>query len=258
MRKSFMGSCEIAGCTIAASSMNCGLEIKPAFYDHFFGKRDTTSSPKGPGGALAQQKTLYRWAPGLAKMTASGLPLSGLGGIWNEAFNANPTDGSIVFSEGGVAKGISQGIISSLTIDARAGENVSISVELIGIELAAGGGSQAVTDCIPPITWNDFSVDSGFGTAVGFTVTISNPVKPVYTSNRGYYADVLRVGIQEITGSITTIDGEDWKKEGAISFNAACAGGGGGSFLCLFEGSKYSGDSGGIACSTTNFYGYQN
>lgn len=255
-RKSFMGSCTVAGCTIAATSMSCGLEIRPGFYDHIFGKRDNPNSPKSPGGPLDKQKTLYRFLPGLAKMSVSGLPLTDLGSLWDVAKNADDCSGGITFYEGGESKGLSQAKIASLTIDARAGENVSVSVELVARNIGAGSGGTA-GGCAKIITWADFSVDSGLGDAIAFSVTITNPIKPVYTSSGGYFADELRCGIQEITGSVTTVGGDDWKKEGNISFNASCAGGGGGAFDCIFEGSKYSGDPGGIFIATTNFYGHQ-
>lgn len=255
-RKSFMGACEVAGCEIAATSMSCGLEIKPGFYDHIYGKRDNTGSPKGPGGPTDKQKTLWRFLPGLAKLSASGLPLGSLGSLWQTAYNADDTSGGCIFSASGISKGLNQAKIASLTIDARAGENVSVSVELVAARLGSSSASIGA-GCAKILTWADFQVDSGLGDAIAFSVTITNPIKPVYTSQGGYYADEIRCGIQEITGSVTTVGGEDWKEEGEISFNAKCGGGGGGSFKCLFEGSKYSGDSGGIWVATTNFYGHQ-
>lgn len=255
-RKSFMGACSVAGCEIAATSMSCGLEIKPGFYDHIFGKRDTFSTPKGPGGQQDKQKTLWRYLPGVAKLSASGFPMGGIGDLWAAAKNAVFTGGGILFSEAGPNKGIENGIISSLTIDARAGEYLTVSVELTGINIS-GGGVIAGTGCALPIPWSAVSVSSGLGDAIGFSVTITNPIKPVYTSSAGFFADELRVGIQEITGSVTTVGGDDWKKEGAIDFSINCGGGGGGAFDCIFEGSKYSGDPSGIWIATTNFYGHQ-
>ena len=252
--KVYMGSCNVCGDVILATSMSVGLEIRPAFYDHIFGLRDTDSAPgKGPSGGGTKQRTLYRYYPGVAKLNVSGLVLqNGLGGLWEDAKKGSDCSGDCDFGE--ESHGVS-GVVSSLTISCQAGEPANISVEIQGKEISkrkhARTNFLARASCDPPMLWSDFDVGGAPGNEViAFTITVNNAVKPVYLSTGdGFWPEEMRCGTQDISGSVTTIGGDDWAREGSISFP-------GGGMDVIYGGSKYSGDVGGIYVATTPFTGY--
>ena len=253
--KVYLGSCSVAGAQLACTSMSAGMELRPGFYDHVIGKLDSTGSSKGKGGSNTIQKRFWRYMPGVAKISVSGVGTEGsLSSLIGAAFGCTEISAACSFTKTGTGAQISQGYISSLTIDCRAGDNINFSVEVTGKKLTTGGGGAAFS-CKRLANWQSVKVSSGAGdTCVGFSLTVTNPIKPVYTSKEGFYADDLRVGIQEVTGSVSSIesnillDGED-----TISFSSANCAGFSKSFRCVFDGTKNTGDAGGIFIATTNF-----
>lgn len=252
--KIYMGSCNVCGDIVLATSMSVGLEIRPAFYDHIFGLRDTDSAPgKGPNDGGTTQRTMFRYYPGVAKLNVSGLVLkNGLGGIWGDAKKGSECEGECDFGE--ETQSVT-GVISTLTISCQAGEPANISVEIQGKDLGKKKHQRtnvlAKASCEAPLLWSDFEVSGAPGNeVVGFSITVNNSVKPVYLSTGdGFWPEEMRCGTQDISGTVTTIGGDDWAKEGNISFT-------GGSTDVIWGGSKYSGDVGGIYVATTPFTGY--
>ena len=255
IRKVYLGSCHIAGEALACTNMTAGLELRPNFFDHVIGKLDTTGSSKGKGGSNEIQKVFWRYAPGVAKISVSGVGTEGaLSALLNAAYRCIPVNASCSFSKTGSGNSIAGGYISQLTIDCRAGENITFSVEVVGKELSSSGGGSALS-CRRLANWTSIQVASGVGNEyVGFSLTITNPIKPVFTSANGFLPDDIRIGMQEITGSVScTTNNVLVGPEDSIHISSRSCGGFSQGFRCVFDGTKNTGDVGGIFVATTNF-----
>lgn len=253
--KGYLGSCSIAGANLACTSMSVGYDLKPGFYDHVIGLKDTNSSgSKGKGGHQDVQKHFWRWTPGVAKVSVSGVGTPGaLESLWDAAFKGDEISAGCTFWKGGTSKGVSEAYISNLTIDCQAGDNMNFSVEVIGKKLTGKGGNEF--NCSRLVTWIDANVGSSIGEVYGFSISINNPIKPVWTSNEGYFADDLRIGIQEITGSVTCLDPYEINESGngQFSIKKGCNGGINVQLNVVYHGTQNATSPTGIFLSTTPF-----
>lgn len=255
VHKVYMGSCSVGGAKLACTNITAGLEIRPGFFDHVIGKLDNNASSKGAGGNQKIQKRFWRYMPGLAKLNASGVGTEGsLGSLVNAALNCTLVSASCSFWNGGDGQDITNGYISNLTIDCRAGDNINFTVEVTGKDIGSRTG-QGAFNCSRLSNWTGIKISSGVGNQyVGFSLTINNPIKPVYTSAIGYLPDELRVGMQEITGSVSCTENKRLVgPEDHITISSGACGGFSAGFDCVFEGTKNTGDAGGIFIATTNF-----
>lgn len=266
LRKSFMGRCEVGGCEIGATNMSYQFEIKPEFFNHTYGLRDEeTPGSKKSDEYQEKQRVVYRFAPGLERCSISGMPFEeGFQDLLDAAIEGRTINVEMLFFEGGTSRASIDAKISNLTLSCSAGDNANVSIETVAIGDSYGPEeaefNAASDDCIKPVTWADFNISLPFScdAILEFTFSINNPVKPVYTSStlEHHEASDLRIGTQEITGSVTTSEGEHWDHNiGYISFAAGCDGEISHWLKCIFEGPAHSGSAGGLCLVTTNFHG---
>jgi len=237
----YTGSCVIDGITVMCSSMNSVLEQKPLFYDHILGLRDkltktgnvTTKGPSDADGLLNVQKRTYRYSPGLAKASISGpVPSEGFQRILNKAVHGDEINVVMTFYKTDAPQvTVSKAIIASLSIDVKAGEVVSFSMEIVGASyIFSEGQASVMAECAKLLTW-DRCIISATPITHGissFSISINNPPIPIYTTkwtqdveSNGMMPQKIRIGIQEVTGSIGVYGADpiDAPSTGTVSFD---------------------------------------
>jgi hypothetical protein len=264
--KSYLGTCTFAGKSMFCTNMSASIEAKPTFFDHVVGLRDTDSGSKGKGNLQKTQKRIYRYSPVLAKMSMSGPATSeGLKVLFDAAKKGDEIDCEMLFWKGGQGYKITKGIVSSFGMEIKAGEAVTFNAEIVGKDMSEDAiDSPAI--CTKIMVWTDVRIKTILGAnLVSFSLNINNPIKPVWTSGDGegtvgvepkLFPSDLRIGIQEVTGSVTSYSANLWEGEDRIEISEACDEGIQANINVVYEGSANNGDGGGIFASTTSFQGH--
>jgi hypothetical protein len=239
---SYTGACAISGTglteiQIPCREMSINIESKPTFYDHTVGLFESYVL----SGGKRIQKKYYRYTPVTPKASISGFLTSEIlndlmdCARWGGTKPLTSSPGAMVANntlelkmllwQNGIQQTLSGAYLQTLTLDIRAGEPVSYNAEFVGKSI-----SQLVTTNISTIsrqaqlgrliTWDackvwlenwEFSNGVGaqmslpdFNDVSAFSITINNPVTPIFTANtENMFPADLRIGMQDTTGSIT-------------------------------------------------------
>ena len=234
----YTGMCSVDGTNLLCSSMSSSIDQKVLFFDHIMGLKDTFSnsgtstgvSKKSSSSTNSTQKKIYRYSPAIAKASISGpVPDRGFQSIVNAAINGSDISVTLVFWASGAANvTLTEAKISNLTITLKAGDIAQYSMEIVSGKYSNGVTSSSPVNCQKLLTWDTCTVDSDISDddIESFSVTINNPVIPIYTTKwtndaetGGMMPQKLRIGIQEVSGSIgvygnPTID----QNAGSITF----------------------------------------
>jgi hypothetical protein len=236
IRMTYMGSCTYDGTTFAVNSMDATVEQTPQVYDHIVGLRDKFDDEKNKGqetsdtsggGENTIQKRIYRYSSKLPKATLSGpitAPETGVSPfetLLDHAISGVPADGLFVFWSDGKQYEMTNGVVSNLSITVEAGGASSFTAEIIGEEMEDGDGTTVEVDCTKILTWDRVLVNATniTGDLSGFSVTIANPIQPIYTSEKtNLFPKTLRIGTQGVTGSISAYEFHFKPDAGALEF----------------------------------------
>jgi len=212
----YTGSCTLDNQVIMCSNMNATLDQKVIFFDHIVGLRDVLGvDTKGPGGTGDNtQKRTYRYSPALARASISGpVPAENFQTILDKAIKGDEIELNLVFyKQNAPAIKIGKAIISGLTIDLKAGDVATFSLDITGAEYEESRSTSVIADCAKLVTWDQCIVEA---TPVendisSFSITINNPPIPIYTNrwspssdaSNGMMPQKIRIGMQEVTGTI--------------------------------------------------------
>ena len=224
---SYMGSLTMFGSQFLCTNMTASKEQTPRFYDHIVGLKDQNFSTtvdgisqKGPyfpltggGGGYDQvQKRFWRYPPALYKGSAAGPFVEDSVGLLMEyAIKCNPFDAEMIFWNDGVRQTIYQALISNLSISMRAGDITSFSLEMVSKDMVSDTSTPTEADCSKLLTWDMCQVAfSGVGAGTyhlsEFSLSISNPIMPIFTAKPIGVPKELRVGMQEVTGTVSSYE----------------------------------------------------
>ena len=254
-KMAFTGVLKVSGSIHPCTSMASGIKTQPEFYNHIQGLRDTTpgATTKGPGRLNTVQKKIYRWAPKLAISSASGPVVNevGLSSIMDPAMSGDTIGVSLGNSEG--AHDINDAIVSRVSINVSAGDVANWTAEFTGAGLSDSVAS-GTASCDKLITWDECSISGVDGDVAAFSLSINNPVVPVYTSNgTDLWPDVLRIGIQEVSGSISIYGKPNWDSSETELY--IVVGEDDYTVKCVLKPTQIQVNSGGIFISTVDFVG---
>lgn len=196
----YIGYITVAGNNYLCSDANMGGTQEPLFYDHLYGLLDsgTGSGTKGEGSSVNPQKKYWRPGPNLYQGSAS---VTGLA-LKTQAAEAKEFGMELHYNcSGGVNFGKCK--INHWTFSCAAGDIITTSFDVLGLEQTGGSASSvdAITACGVK-TWRDVSIGLG-SDANGVEVTINNNLIPIYTRATGADPKEIRVGMQEVRGSVT-------------------------------------------------------
>ena len=218
----YMGALNMFGSQFLCTNMSATTEKVPRFYDHIVGLKDQNYSTtvngisnKGPyspltagGGGYDQvQKKYWRYPPAICKASVAGpCTEDGVGQLMEYAIKCNPFDPAMTFWNSGTRQSMTGALISNLSITMRAGDVTSFSMEMVSTTMTEDTNSPTANDCVKLLTWDVCSVSIGGSGAYNlseFTITINNPIIPIFTANLDV-PKTLRVGTQEVTGTISS------------------------------------------------------
>lgn len=203
---------------IRCSEFNVVREQNPLFYDHTIGLRDTIpqgNTTKGEGEDINLQKTIMRHGTKIISGSFSFNPDESTSiPFFEEAKRGTDLDmsfGYICSTASTNGFNFSLCRVNSFSLTATAGDIVSVSVDVMGKIAESTNITTDYSDAKKLITWDKVSV---IGKTIGvvsgvqaFSLNINNNLMPIYTANSNYDENLLplklRVGMQEVTGSIT-------------------------------------------------------
>jgi hypothetical protein len=235
---SYSGSCTINDVQVWCRDISVDMGSKPTFYDHSVGLVESIRGIVKPGRTIPGtriQKKFFRYSPLLPKVSISGsLTLSNAVYLLNLARSGGALvqngvlAGSVVRAtlwDEGLTYVLNNAYISSFSFDIRAGDIASFSAEFVGtnfnrtesdvsvkaqqldkfltwdavaLEVTGTFGVGGASGAISPSGFKDFSSVSGF------SLSVNNPIVPIYTANTPQmYPRELRIGMQDTTGNIS-------------------------------------------------------
>lgn len=219
IRMGYMGTCKIAGVHLFCTSLSISKKVEPLFFDHIYGLLDSgggdgeVKGDGGSGGFDSRQKGIFRSSRTTASASASGPLVEGaFSALMDAAIRGTTTKADIGFYSG-AGKSLKSAIITSLTIDVKAGEAASFSVELMGTDIEALSSSTSLAACKKIITWDQCNVTSGItGDIMSFSLSISNPAIPIHVTgdDETLGPKEIRIGMQEVRGSISSYKPNEW------------------------------------------------
>ena len=242
-RMTYIGSCILDDTTmIPVTSMNSGIENTIQFYDHVIGLRDinyTGTNEKGPatdadsgGGYNNIQKKIYRYPPSIFKAKLAGPMMADLStlSITNLIEHAikGTTIGQLDFTYfgspdgSGVKEGhqVKEAVVESLTLSVNAGDVATFDLGVVAKKNEGTPTAQKHSDCTKILTWDKCEITTALtGEVQAFSISIKNTVIPIYVSGKEsdyvatsrYYGPTdLRLGMQEVTGTIGTYGFNLW------------------------------------------------
>jgi hypothetical protein len=245
-RMTYVGSCVIGGNVILpCTSLSSGIESSIGIMDHTIGLRDTNftgTNQKGPatndsdqvGGYNQIGKKIFRYMPSVVKGKMSG-PLSvtdtslNIGELIENAIKGTEIsqidfiyfgspDGSAT-KEGHQVK---LAVVESLTLSVAAGDVATFDLSVISKKNEGPPTAYKKSDCSKLLTWDQCEITSalvgGSDEVQNFSITIKNTVIPIYVSGAeseysgtNYFGPTaLRLGVQEVTGTIGTYGFNNW------------------------------------------------
>lgn len=240
----YTGSCSVDGNVIMCSSMSANLDQKLLFFDHSKGLRDEfiqgqygITKGTSASGVKNTQKKVYRHSPALARGSISGpIPVDGFQTILDKAISGEELKLNFVYHRRHAPEIIiDRAIITSLSINLKAADIATFSMEVVGAEynFNSSGNVSSTAECAKLITWDVCKVNpTGINNDIAsFNMTINNPAVPIYTSkwttdneSGGMMPQKIRVGMQEVTGTIGFYGSADLAppKLGVITLGFLC------------------------------------
>lgn len=239
----YVGSCIVDGnVLLPVTSMNSGIESNIGFYDHVVGLRDkdyTGTSNKGPetdkdkaGGYNQVQKKIFRYQPGIFKGKLTGpisaddvtLNIEGLIEYAIKGTEIAQLDFTYFGSPDGSATKeghqIKAAVVENLTLVVNAGDVATFDIGVVAKKNEGSPTAYKKSDCSKLLTWDQCEITSALiGEVQSFSITIKNTVIPIYVSgpesdyvagNAYFSPSVLRLGMQEVTGTIGTYGFNLW------------------------------------------------
>jgi len=221
IKPGYMGYAEIGSSKVRCDGFSMDLEQQPEFYDHIYGLRDI---PVGSGNNLAKkdgdsstalQQFLYR--PGVKIVNGNiSFPLdeSNIDTFFDKATTGEYFDFSFFYNCEEIMREFTQCRVSSYSLNCTAGDIIKASAGITGIGISEpSSGYARYTAAKKLVTWDtvNLTVQNVDTQAVSsFTLNIENPIIPIYTSGNNVTTSLnalkTRVGIQKVTGSITTMN----------------------------------------------------
>ena len=216
-----MGYAEIGTSKIRCDGFNMDVEQQPEFYDHIYGLRDI---PVGSGNNLAKkdgasstalQQFLYR--PGVKIVNGNiSFPMDNLHPttFFDKAKTGEYFDFSFFYNCEDIEREFNNCRVSSYSLSCAAGDVVKVSAGITGISASEPTQTYARYMTIKKlVTWDEVSLtvqNVNTQAVSNFTLNIENPIIPIYTSGNNVTTSLnalkTRVGIQKVTGSITTMN----------------------------------------------------
>ena len=188
------------------------------FYDHTIGLKDVVPA-KGSGTKTAsidpafinKQKIVWRgstisYSGSISFPITSGEDGSNLPMIFNLAKYGNSFDIFITYNCL-VGRTFRNCKINSFSLNVTAGDIVTVTVNIIGMDVEDSDPGDSFKDSQKLITWDKVTLTGAsdsidMSEAQAFSMEINNNIKTIYTHNNLKPRE-LRVGMQEVRGSIT-------------------------------------------------------
>lgn len=244
-RMSYIGRCQVEGILIPTTSMNSAIENNISFYEHTVGLQDTNftgDQTKGPnpnpdlsGGYNQIQRKIFRYSPSIVKGKMSG-PISSndttinVKNLIEHAIKGTEiTTMDFIYFSSPSGSGTNEGhqmlnsLIESLTINISSGEVANFDANIISKSMVDTPSFTTQSSvCSKLLTWDKCSIISSLvGDIQNFSIVIKNNVIPIYVSgstvptNNYYGPYALRLGMQEVTGTIGTYGFNTWNNANA-------------------------------------------
>lgn len=225
VKAGYMGIADIDGQKIRCTEFSVSPKQEPLFYDHIVGLRDTTPNVdagvfqgKADIGALNAQKII--WRPGVKTFQGGmSFPLTDLSGasLFNYARTGDNFSLSFQYDCGEIGRTYSSCKVNGYTFSVSAGDICNVQVDIMAIECVEDTFEPSYEEVEKLVTWDDVKLGGLSSPASAFTFTINNNCKPIYTAGGNNILKLspakIRVGMQEVTGSITF-----YNKERDLSF----------------------------------------
>ena len=222
----FMGVAEIDGNTIRCTDFNINPTQDFIFYDHVIGLNDTVptdSSTKGEAvGVIQTQKRIGR--PSVASIaggfsfpaTVSTSADSNFEPIFNHAKYGTYFDIRFQYTRGAtpISRSFTECRINQFTFSVTAGDMINISADVMAKGMDDTAWIEVDVYQTPEkfITWDKVTISAtglpSYVASQALEFSVNNNVTPIYTSTPNnptsdFLPRDLRVGMQEVTGSIT-------------------------------------------------------
>jgi len=219
----YLGIAVINGTVFRCTDMSLAPSQDIVFYDHTVGLKDVVPA-KGDGtkGAsnesefINKQKIIWRGSTisytGSISFPVTFYGTSNLPVIFDLAKYGNSFDISLKYNclAGRTFLGCK---INSLSLNITAGDIVTVTANVIGMDVEESGTEILFQDSQKLVTWDQVALSSksiDVSEAQSFSMEINNNIKTIYTHNNLKPRE-LRVGMQEVHGSITL-----YNKHGSI------------------------------------------
>ena len=221
--RGFIGGCYIVNNTnpLFCTDISMAVDSKPTFYDHSIGLEESPQSKHGTD----IQKKYFRYTPAAPTLSISGP-------VHQATTSSKYLWETILFKEmlrkgtkhdmfvnyyrdnlGFAGHKLVNARLQTLAFDVRAGEVASFNAEFVGEDLLKDYSAPPAASIAKLVTWDKCGVggrSTMLGAINGFTLSFHNPIIPIYTA-KSFTTNpdfklrpfALRIGMQEITGSLT-------------------------------------------------------
>lgn len=218
VKAGYMGWAEVGDYKVRCTDFNVKLRQDVLFYDHIIGLRDSipTSIFGGKGEAdppaFNKQKIFYRPSVKIVEGNIN-FPLAewSAKAFFEPAYKGDSTDITLIYACG-VKRKFTDCKINTYNFSATSGELANISISVMGKSIDPDSGTSEEIYDTPEklITFDNVKIigTGGDDGIVSFDFSINNNCIPIYTAGTNMATDKLlandiRVGMQQVTGSIT-------------------------------------------------------
>ena len=218
----YCGLAYIDGQETRCTDFNLNPQQEPLFYDHIIGLNDTIPSSDATKGAVDGtvniQKTLFRPS---TKLVTGGMAFPLTENNANILF-PHAKDGSEVELEFAYYHGEGREFfntrINTYNFNITAGDIANVTTEFMGINMESKSVDTKYTDSEKLITWDKVAVTINGSAAEGLQgiqFNVNNNLKAIYTAGSNAETDnellakEIRVGMQEVTGSVAVYGKEE-------------------------------------------------
>jgi len=215
IKPGFSGIAIVDGQLVRCTNFNINPRQDALFYDHTIGLRDNIPGylfeGKGDNGSLNPQKIIWRPSVKLYQGNIDyPLTSENKGPLFEHAKRGS--DFNINFAYNcEIGRTFTNCKVNGYTFTATAGDICNISADIMATNgVDSDGVWQSYTTEEKIVTWDDVKITiENISSPIinGFTFTINNDCKPVYTAGGNNLLSLnpilLRVGIQEVTGTIS-------------------------------------------------------